>query len=203
MGKGRLLVLDGPDGAGKTTQTRLLIDRLRSSGFAVEHLRDPGGTDLGEQIRILLLDPLREISARAEALLFLASRAQLVEEKIRPALAAGKIVVCERFHSSTVAYQGFAGGLGAEPIENACQFSAGGLLPDLTMILDIDPDGALKRIQGKLDRLEMRGSDYHEQVRLGFMQYAMAHPGAVVVVDAHGSELEVHERIWSAAAGVL
>lgn len=203
MGKGRLLVLDGPDGAGKTTQTRLLIDRLRSSGFAVEHLRDPGGTDLGEQIRILLLDPLREITTRAEALLFLASRAQLVEEKIRPAMAAGKIVVCERFHSSTIAYQGYAGGLGAEAIETACQFSAGGLTPDLTMILDMDPDGALKRIEGKLDRLEMKGRDFHEQVRMGFMQYALTHPGGVIIVDAAGTELEVHERIWSAAAGVL
>lgn len=203
MGSGRFIVLDGPDGSGKSTQAALLVERLKQGGFQSEHLRDPGRTDLGEQIRVLLLDPLREISPRAEALLFLASRAQLVEEKVRPALAEGKVVVCERFSSATIAYQGSAAGLGVEVVEKVCQFATGGLVPDITMILDLVPDEALRRIQGKLDRLEMKGRDFHERVRLGFLQYALSHPGAVIVIDAAGAAEEVHERIWSAVAGVL
>lgn len=203
MGQGRLIVLDGPDGAGKTTQAKMLAERFRQGGFNTEHLRDPGGTDLSEQIRVLLLDPLNEMSNRTETLLFLAARAQLVHEKIRPALNEGKIIVCERFSSSTIAYQGSAGGLGVEAVETICQFATGGISPDMTILLDIDPEISLKRIQTAKDRLEMRGHEYHERVRIGFMQYALSHPGRVVVVDAGRDPEEVHERIWGAVAGVI
>ncbi len=203
MGKGRFLVLDGPDGAGKSTQAAKLVERLKAGHFKAEHLRDPGSTDFGEKLRQLLLDPLSEISLRSETLLFLACRAQLVEEKIRPALEAGKIVVCERFHASTIAYQGSAAGVDPGLIEKLCHFSSGGLTPDMMILLDLDPEESMRRVGEKRDRLEMRSRDYHERVRLGFMQYALSHPGAVSVIEALGTEEEVHDAIWTSVAGIL
>ncbi len=144
---GRFLVLDGPDGCGKSTQAKRLVDRLRADGRDVLHTREPGGTRTGEAIRALLLDPSRgEMTLRAELLLYMASRAQIVEEVLRPALAADRVIVCERYLSSSIAYQGVAGGLGADEVARVGAFATGGLAPDVTVILDIDPSLALDRL---------------------------------------------------------
>lgn len=198
---GRFLVLDGPDGCGKSTQARRLVDRLRAEGRDVLHTREPGGTRTGEAIRALLLDPTRgEMTLRAELLLYMASRAQIVEEVLRPALAAGRIVVCERYLSSSIAYQGVAGGLGADEVARVGAFATGGLAPDLTVILDIDPQAGLARVARGKDRIEGRPLAYHGAVRRGFLDLAAKDPSRYAVVDALGPEDAVAARVWEAAA---
>ncbi len=174
-GTGRFVVLDGPDGCGKSTQARSLVEWLRLRGRTVRHLRDPGGTRIGERIRSILLDPVhREICPRAEALLFMASRAQLAAEEILPALRAGEVVVCERWVSATMAYQGAGGGLGAEALLAAGSIATGDLVPDLTLILDVDPAEGLARIGRSPDLMEARPVAFHERVRGEFLAIAAA-----------------------------
>ncbi|MBI3270552.1 MAG: dTMP kinase [Planctomycetes bacterium] len=190
MNRGRFLVLDGPDGSGKSTQTRMLCEFLSSAGRDPLHLREPGGTSIGEKVRKILLDPEnRSMHLKTELLLYMASRAQIVEEVIRPALAAGRIVVCERFLSSSLAYQGFAGGLGTETVATIGTFATGGLVPDRTFLLDIPAAAGLGRIRRKtpnLDRIEDRTLDFHERVRQGFLGLARQEPERYVVLDASG-----------------
>ncbi len=194
---GRFLVLDGPDGCGKSTQAKRLVERLRSEGRDVLHTREPGGTRTGEAIRALLLDPSRgEMTLRAELLLYMASRAQIVEEVLRPALAAGKVIICERYLSSSIAYQGVAGGLGADEVARVGAFATGGLAPDLTVILDIEPGEGLARVARGKDRIEGRSLAYHEAVRRGFLDLAAKDPSRYVVVDARGSEDDAAARVW-------
>ncbi len=194
---GRFLVLDGPDGCGKSTQAKRLVDRLRADGRDVLHTREPGGTRTGEAIRALLLDPSRgEMTLRAELLLYMASRAQIVEEVLRPALAAGRVIVCERYLSSSIAYQGVAGGLGADEVARVGAFATGGLAPDVTVILDIEPREGLGRVARGKDRIEGRSLAYHEAVRRGFLDLAAKDPLCYAVVDALGSEEDVAARIW-------
>lgn len=194
---GRFLVLDGLDGCGKSTQARRLVERLRAEGHDVLHTREPGGTRTGEAIRALLLDPTRgEMSLRAELLLYMASRAQIVEEVLRPAIEAGKVVVCERYLSSSIAYQGVAGGLGADEVARVGTFATGGLAPDLTLILDIDPQEGLSRVSRGKDRIEGRSLAYHEAVRRGFLDLGAKDPSRYAVLDARGAEEDVAERVW-------
>ncbi len=204
MNAGRFVVLDGPDGCGKSTQARRLVERLGADGRDVLHTREPGGTRTGEAIRALLLDPSRgEITLRTELLLYMASRAQIVEEVLRPALAAGRLIVCERYLSSSVAYQGVAGGLGADAVAQVGAFATGGLAPDLTVVLDIDARAGLARIARGKDRLEGRSLEFHEAVRRGFLDLARNDPSRYSVVDARGAEDEVASRVWTAVAPVV
>jgi len=204
---GRFLVLEGPDGSGKTTQASLLVKALEARGNRVEHLRDPGGTAAGDAIRDLLLGG-HALDRATETFLFLASRAQLVAERIRPALAAGRTVVCERFTLSTVVYQGAATEIAGDPgamarLRAAVEASACGAVPDLVLVLDVDPGVGLGRKEEgarPLDRIERKGAGYQRRVREGYLAEAGRVPGAVVLPP--GSVEETHRRILAAVDGV-
>ena len=201
---GRFFALDGADGAGKSTQVAMLVGRLRAGGFAVAQATDPGGTELGAALRELLLHR-REIplSLRAEALLFMASRAQLVAEVIAPALARGGVVVSDRFATANVVYQGHAGGLDPAELWELAAFSTGGVTPDLTLVFDVDAATAGLRAKPKRDRLESRGPDYWERVRAGFRSVVAASPGSYRLIDATGPAEAVHELVWAAVSPLL
>jgi len=200
-----MIVLDGPDGCGKTTQVRLLADALRERGLAVTTVRDPGGTSLGERVRRWVLSPISgEVSARAEVLLYMASRAELTARIILPAMRAGKVVVADRFTSASVAYQGVGRGLGIEPVLDLAAFACAGLEPTLTIVLDMDPMDALRRGEGEpADRIESRSIAYHRRVREGFRQLAEAHPESVTLVPADASVAVVHARVMDEVDRVL
>lgn len=203
--RGRLLVFEGAEGVGKSTQIGLLLDALSEARVAHLALREPGGTALGDEIRRLLLDPARDdVAARAEALLFMASRAQLVEREIGPALARGDVVVLDRFFLSTYAYQIAGRGLPEAEVRQANDFATGGLVPDLTLFLELPPAEGMARAEarGGRDRMERSGDDFHGRVAAAFASFATpswqaAHPecGPIARVDASGSESAVHERI--------
>jgi dTMP kinase len=200
---GRFLVLEGPDGSGKSTQASRLLCRLENRGVSALHLRDPGSTRVGERIREILLDRSHtELAPRAEALLFMASRAQLVEEEIRPALEVGRVVVCERWLHSTVCYQGYAGGLDPEEIWRAGETASGGVVPDLALILDVEPEVGLRRLGDEPDLLESRSRDYHENVRAGYLEIARTGRQGSRLVPA-GDPDTVADRIWEAVSHVL
>jgi dTMP kinase len=201
--RGLFLTLDGPDGGGKTTQVARLAAWLRTRGVEVVTCRDPGGTALGERLREILLDRATvNLTVRAEMLLFMASRAQLVEEVIRPALEAGRVVISDRFLLANIVYQGDAGGLSVAEIGQVGRASTGGLLPDLTLLLDVDPRVARARVGAARDRFEDRPDDSHARVRDGFLRAARAgsrpeYPGPIVVIDASADPDTVFERIRS------
>ena len=183
---GRFIVLDGPDGSGKSTQIALLRDHLAAAGADVLCVHDPGATAVGEKIRSILLDPKQtHLSPIAETLLFMASRAQLVAEKVRPALAAGKVVLCDRFISATIAYQG-ASGVPADLIVRVGELAVGNLWPDLTIILDLPAEVGMARAarRGAGDRVESRAMAYHDEVRENFRALRDGYPAPVVHVDA-------------------
>lgn len=187
MANGFFISLDGIDGAGKSTQGRQLAQWLRAHGLQVVECTDPGGTELGQAIRTLLLDFRQSMSVLSEALLFMASRAQLVTEVIRPALAAGQIVLSDRFLLANIVYQGYGGGLDPEQLRDLGLFATGALEPDLTFVLDLPIE--LARARGKLvqDRIERRPPDYHERLRHGFLEQANLHPQRILVVEARQS----------------
>jgi dTMP kinase len=202
------VTLDGPDGGGKTTQAARLAAWLRDRGRDVVTCREPGGTALGEGLRLILLDRATvNLTLRAEVLLYMASRAQLVEEVIRPALAAGKVVVSDRFLLSSIVYQGHAGGLSVAEVARVGLVATGGLLPDLTLVLDIAPEAARSRVGGARDRIEDRPDDYQRRVREGFLRAAQGgsegneaggRPGytaPIVVIDAGADPDTVFTRI--------
>jgi dTMP kinase len=187
--------LDGLDGTGKSTQCRLLADWLRNQGHEVLICSDPGGTEVGKVLRTLLLEHKSSINLPCEALLFMASRAQLVGEVIRPALACGQIVISDRFLLANVVYQGHAGGLDPELLWRIGLFATQGLEPDLTLILDLPPQVASSRLSGPRDRLESRPVTYQERVREGFRKEASAHPDKMHIIDASGTIELVHAAI--------
>jgi dTMP kinase len=198
---GRFLVLDGGDGVGKSSQLDLLTEALTIAGLEVCSLRDPGSTTVGDHIReILLHGPEDHIDATCEMLLFMASRAQMLAEKIRPALDAGQVVLCDRFVSSTVAYQG-ASGVDTQQIIDLWG-ATGGTWPDLTLVLDLPADAALTRARAETgnggDRMERRDADYHARVNAGFRELQATYPAPVRVVSAAGDIETVHEGIVSA-----
>jgi dTMP kinase len=197
--QGRFIVIEGADYTGKSTQARRLASRLRRRGRRVLHLREPGSTRVGEAVRAILLDPRNDrMAMTAETLLYMAARAQLVHEVIRPALARGVTVVCERFLLSTAVYQGIAGGAGVRPVFEMGRFAIGRTRPDLTILLDIDARAAERRHRGRKDRIERRGLAFQRKVRAGFRRLARRVP-RVAVVDARGSEDAVAARIASVA----
>lgn len=206
---GALVVLEGVEGAGKTTQLRRLEGRLTAAGVRCLAVREPGGTAVGDAIRELLLDPQRSIDPRTEALLFMASRAQLVHDVIGPALANGTFVISDRFFLSTYAYQIAGRGLPEEEIRRANALATGGLVPDVTLLLDLPLAEGFRRARtrGDHDRIERSGDAFHARVREAFVEFATpewqaAHPecGPIVLVDASGSEDVVSGRIVDALA---
>ncbi len=202
--RGRFLVLDGPDGGGKTTQLATLAGWLGARGPEVVTCRDPGGTSLGDRLRAILLDRgTVNLSLRAEMLLYMASRAQLVEETIEPALARGAVVVSDRFLLANIIYQGYAGGLGVGLVGRVGLEATAGLLPDLTLLLDVPQAVARVRVGRARDRIEDRPDDYHARVREGFLKAADEarsgvcpyYPAPVVVIDATGGPDAVALRV--------
>lgn len=189
--------LEGIDGAGKTTQARLLAEALGPETVAV---REPGGTDAAERIRELLADPALDPEPLAELLLFLAARADLTERVIRPALEAGRDVVCDRFSDSSVAYQGAARGLGVGEVIGLCEAATDGLWPDLTLLLRLDPEVGLARAEGA-DRLEGEGLELQRAVATAYDEIAQIASDRVVVIDAAGTVEQVHERVIAAVRG--
>ncbi|MBY0523765.1 MAG: dTMP kinase [Gemmataceae bacterium] len=187
--------LDGLDGSGKSTQCRLLADWLRAAGTTVVECVDPGGTAVGDVLRDLLLHRRHQMALPCEALLFMASRAQLVAEIIRPALNAGQAVVADRFLLANVVYQGHAGGLEPQEIWRIGRLATGGLEPDLTFVLDLPVELAVQRRTGEPDRVESRHREFHERVRAGFLAEAGRQPDRIRVVDATRPAAALHEKI--------
>lgn len=192
--KSRFIVLDGPDGCGKSTQAAMLAKHLKKQGVKTSMFRDPGSTAVGEKIRKILLDPKNHISDRTELLLYMASRAQLWQECIAPALKKKNCVVLDRWLSSTCAYQGFAGGIGIKKVIDIAEHSLQRCWPDLTIILDVDLKTAKKRMNREFDRMERKAAAYHKKVRLGFLKLAKLRRD-IVVIDAQADIKTVHKKI--------
>lgn len=212
MTRGRLLVFEGVEGAGKSTQAARLQRVLESAGRDSVMVREPGGTPFGERIRELLLAGQGDMAPAAEALLFMASRAELVERVIRPALTRGAVVIVDRFFLSTYAYQCGGRALPELAVRQANALATGGLVPDLTLLLRLTPDAGLARAAGRgsADRMERAGREFHARVAAAFHAaegpaWQAAHPecGAIVAIDASGTEDEVADRIQSALDGAL
>lgn len=204
-GRGAFVTLEGVDGAGKSTQVAMLVERLRAAGFEVVQLREPGGTVISEKIRALLLDPSNaEMSPECELLLFEASRAQLVREVIEPALERGAVVVCDRFYDSTHAYQAGGRGFDDAVVRRANELGSCGLVPDLTLVLDMDPAEAFARAgqRGEHDRMEAEGLAFQQRVRADYLALAKAEPARVRLVSAVGEPAEVAGAIDDVLAEV-
>jgi dTMP kinase len=199
------ITFEGIDGSGKSTQLALLAQRLRDAGRAVVETVEPGGTAIGRKIRQILLDPDHAaLSATAELLLYFAARAQNVDEVIQPALGRGAIVLSDRFTDSTLVYQGYGRGLGAEAVLALDRVACRGLTPSLTLFLDIDIDTALARArQHGADRMEAEGHRFYARVRDAYHRLAAAEPGRVVPIDAAGPPDAVAVRIWTIVSARL
>lgn len=206
--RGLMITFEGGDGSGKSTQVVLLADRLRSLGYEVRTYREPGGVeagDLGERIREILLDPVHaRLDVRAELLLYEACRAQLVAGHYRPALEEGAIVVCDRYIDSSVAYQGYGrAALPVDEVQELNRIATGGLVPDLTLLLDVDAEAGLAHatMEGA-DRMESAGLRFHERVREGYLAIAAAEPERVKVIT-RGTVEEVASAVWSHVEALL
>lgn len=188
---------EGVDGAGKSTQLQLLLEYLNEKGIDYVFTREPGGTPVSERIRELLLDPAHQgMSVISEAFLFAASRAELVQRVIRPALASRKVVICDRYVDSSIVYQGSAGGLPVEFISQINEMATGSLKPHRTIVLDLSPEVARERRGGtEADRMEQKDDWFHEQVREGYLDLAKAEPRRVKIVDASGTVEAIQTEI--------
>lgn len=196
--RGLFITVEGIDGCGKSTQVRLIAAALEAAGHDVLRLREPGGVKISEQIRAILLDPANaEMGDACELLLYEAARAQLVHQVIRPALAAGKTVVCDRFYDSTTAYQAFADGLDRNMVSQANELAVDGCRPDLTLVFDLPVEDALRRRSGREaeDRLELKGLEFQERVAAGFRAVAADEPDRVKLIDAGESIAEVFSGV--------
>ncbi|MFJ3959041.1 dTMP kinase [Arthrobacter sp. NPDC090010] len=196
-GTGLFIAFEGGDGAGKSTQSALLAEALRKRGLTVVQTREPGGTEIGEKLRSLVLDHGHgEIDARTEALMYAAARAAHVEQLIRPALARGEAVITDRYIDSSVAYQGIGRDLGTEEIRQLNSWATASLWPDFTVILDVDPvEGRARRAPGGEDRLESEPDTFHAQVRQAFLDAAEAAPERYLVIDARQDVETISEAI--------
>lgn len=194
---GKFIVVDGPDGCGKTTQTKLSVQWLKEQGVAVETSREPGGTAIGEKIRQILLNPEHiAMGTETEVMLYMAARVQLWREKIAPALKQNKCVILDRWLSSTCAYQGFAGGFGIDKVIKIAEDCLERPWPDLTIILDVDLETAGKRLKKDLDRMEQKGDSYHKKVREGFLKLTKGRKNFAVINAADDIET-VHKQVIS------
>ncbi len=194
--KGLFVTFEGPEGSGKSTHSRLLCNFLRKKGFRILHTREPGGTAISEKIRKVLLDPKnKKMDVVCEMLLYMAARAQIVDEKILPALKKGKIVICDRFMDATLVYQGYAGGGDVKIIKDIGKLVTKGVLPQLTFLLDIDAKRGLLRSGSTKDRMERKSLPFHKKVRKGYLSVARKEPGRVKVVSAVGDIEETQDII--------
>lgn len=203
---GAFITVEGIEGCGKTTQMKLLGDRLEEAGTQVERLREPGGTAIGEAIRTILLDANHDAMAPvAELLLYEAARAQLVRERIRPAVEAGRIVLCDRFADSTTAYQGAGRELAIDMVLAMHHVAVQGMWPDLTILIDVPVETGLARIKAckRSDRIEQEPPAFHERVRNGFLRLAEKEPGRISVVDGTQPVEAVAGAIWRAVDAFL
>lgn len=203
---GAFVTFEGVDGVGKTTQCGLLCAALENCGREVVRLREPGGTAVGERVRALVLDPCLQggVDPMCELLLYEAARAQLVREVVLPALERGAVVVSDRFFDSTLAYQGFGRGLGYETVARANELACGGVAPDRTVLLDLEPGRAWERAtRGASDRIELEGPAFQDRVRAGFLEAAEREPGRVRAVDARGTVAQVWTRVCSCLADLF
>ena len=204
MSRGRFITIEGPEGSGKSTHSRLLCEFLRGCGHKVLHTREPGGTRLGEAIRQVLLDKKnKRMSDGCELFLFLAARAQIVAEVIMPALKKGYIVVCDRFHDATVAYQGYGAGMDLKLIDSMGKFATGGLKPDLTILLDVETKAGLKRA-GIKDRMEIKSVGFHKKVRQGYLKIAGKEPRRVKLISTTEAPVsEIQDKVRRAVSHVI
>lgn len=197
--RGWFVTFEGPDGSGKTTQLRLMAPWLVEQGIPVVITREPGGTPVGEQVREILHDCAHtEMTSEAEILLYSASRAQHVGEIIRPAIAAGKVVLCDRFFDSTYAYQGYGRGLSLDALRQITAFATQGLVPDLTLYLDVPPEIGIERREASgeaLNRLDREALAFHRRVRAGYLTLIEAEPGRWRYVDATGAPDEIQKTL--------
>lgn len=200
MVQGLFISFEGGEGVGKSTQIARLADRLRAQGSDVVVTLEPGGTPLGKELRRLVLSPDGHVTPRAEALLYAADRAHHVDTIIEPALAAGKVVITDRYADSSLAYQGVGRALDPRQMRDLSEFAVGGRWPDVTILLDVDPVTGLRRARGDGagDRIESEGLEFHEAVRAAFLDLARQHSGRFAVVDASGGRDEVAQRVQAA-----
>jgi dTMP kinase len=210
MSKGVFITLEGVEGSGKTTQTALVAEALRAAGHRVTVTREPGGTRAGEAIRAIFLDPAVSLHAAAELLLVLADRAQHVREKLKPALAAGEIVLSDRYSDSTVAYQGYGRGLDLKLLDELNRLATDGTRPDLTIVLDLAVETGLERTRARVrgdvrgpDRFEGEQVEFHRRVREGFLTIAREQPGRVRTLDATAPVAEITGRIVEAIVALV
>jgi len=203
---GLFVTFEGGEGSGKSTQLARLDERLRRSGFDPLVVREPGGTRLAESIRALLLDTGAPIGGVTEALLMVAARSDLVATRLRPALDAGRIVLCDRYTDSTLAYQGGGRGLDGAMLASWNRAATGGLQPDLTLLFDLDPElGLARRVaaHGGTNRIDLESETFHGRVRERYLQLARAEPARFTVLDADRPAPELAERVWSVVAARL
>jgi len=209
--RGRFITFEGIDGSGKTTQMSLLAERLRREGREVLEAVEPGGTAVGAQIRRILLDSAnQDLRPATELLLYFASRAQNVEQCILPALSVGKIVLCDRFTDSTLAYQGYARGLGEETVLMLDRIACNGLSPDLTLLVDVDLETGLARAQmrnagtaGSETRMDDQAIEFHRRVREAYFDLAKKHAARFRVIDGRGTPESVAARVWESVAAYV
>jgi dTMP kinase len=205
--RGLFITFEGPDGSGKSTQARLLAERLRGDGRPVLESVEPGGTPIGQQIRRILLDPAnKELTPTAELLLMFAARAQNVEQWIMPALAEGKIVISDRFTDSSIAYQGAGRGLGWERVLELDRIACHGLVPDLTICVDIDTETGLARALsrgGVETRLEEQAVEFHRKARDAYHELARRDPQRFRLIDGRGTPEEIAAKVWDEVSGLL
>ena len=209
--RGLFITFEGPEGSGKSTQIRLLAARLKDLGRDVLESQEPGGTPIGQLIRKVLLDPANhEMSPTTELLLMFAARAQNVDERILPALAAGKIVLSDRFTDSTLVYQGTGRGLGAEVVYDVDRIACRGLVPDLTFVIDIETEAGLARARRRNDasassetRIDEHEIGFHKKVRRAYQQLAADEPGRVKLIEGARSREEVANEVWQIVDGLL
>lgn len=204
--RGKFITIEGTDGSGKSTQIGLLMDYLNKKGVDVLFTREPGGTPIGEKIREIILDVNnREMAPETEALLYAASRSQHVREKIIPAVEEGKIVICDRFLDSSLAYQGTARRMGMETIMEMNRAALGGVMPDLTVFFDLSPEKGIlrKKNERALDRLEEEKIDFHKRVYDGYKQLCLKYPERIKAIDADRSVEEVHLEVREVIDGLL
>ena len=209
MKKGLFITFEGPDGSGKTTQAQKLYKYLGHKGYSVIRTREPGGTKLSEQLRLILLSPSNRISSTAELFLYEAIRAQHIQELINPSLKEGKIIICERFSDATFAYQGYGRKIDMNMIKSLDDFAtytsdgADKILPDVTFLLDISPKMGLSRVvstkkgnkQRSLDRIEQENLKFHNRVKAGYLKLAQKYPQRIKVISAEDPKTEIHKKI--------
>jgi dTMP kinase len=205
--KGIFITFEGGEGCGKTTHIEQMVARLRAQGRTVTIAREPGGTDIGEQIRHTLQYSKNSVAMtpETELLLFCASRAQIVREVIRPSVNRGDIVVCDRFLDSTTVYQGVARKLDPEDVASINAFAVDNCLPDMTLLIDLDPRIGMERVRGRelFDRMENQAIEFYDRVRQGYLELAKREPGRVKVVDGSQSIEAIGEQIWRQVCDVL